>query len=71
MRGDTPIKESSHTITPQCPPSPATSNLFYEFEPVTRGSHTYRYSCTGNVEYEDGLGVHVITTTVSGTLTLP
>ena len=35
------------------------------------GSDTYTYTCTGTVEYEDGLGNHVWTKTVKGTVTLP
>ena len=69
--GDFPISEDSHAVTPECPPTPEGGNIWYEFEPVAPGSSTYSYSCTGEREYEDGSGVHVVTTTVSGTITLP
>lgn len=69
--GDFPYVEDSHAVTPECPPTPEGGNIWYEFEPVTPGSSTYSYSCTGEREYEDGSGVHVVTSTVSGTVTLP
>ena len=69
--GDFPESGSEHVVTPECPPTPEGGNIWYEFEPVAPGSSTYTYSCTGEREYEDGSGVHEVTTTVSGTVTLP
>lgn len=62
---------TDHLITPECPPSPEGGNYFWEFEPVAPGSDTYEYTCSGTATYEDGLGQHTWTKTVTGTLTLP
>jgi hypothetical protein len=69
--GTTDETTTDHLVTPECPPTPQGGNVFWEFEPVAPGSDTYTYSCTGTVEYEDGLGNHVWTKTVEGTVTLP
>jgi len=60
-----------HLVTPPCPFTPQGGNVFWEFERVAAGSDTYTYSCDEEVEYEDGVGHHTWTTTVTGTITLP
>jgi hypothetical protein len=62
---------TSYLLTPECKPTPQGGNVFWKFKPVAPRSHTYTYSCTGTVEYDDGGGHHKWTKTVSGTLTLP
>lgn len=62
---------TSYLLTPECKPTPQGGNVFWEFKPVAPDSHTYSYTCTGTVEYDDGGGHHKWTKTVSGTLALP
>ncbi|GAA3823983.1 CARDB domain-containing protein [Nocardioides panacisoli] len=59
-----------HWGVPGCPPKTG-GNFWWKFDPVSPGSDDYRISCSGTVEWEDGLGKHVLTSTVSGTITLP
>lgn len=56
---------------PECPPQPSGSDPFYEFQRTSPTSRTYTFSCTGDAMWEDGLGVHEVTATVTGTITLP
>ena len=56
---------------PECPPQVSGSDPFYEFERTTPTSRTYTFSCAGDATWEDGTGVHDVTVTVSGTITLP
>ncbi|HWJ83582.1 MAG TPA: CARDB domain-containing protein [Nocardioides sp.] len=69
--GTTDDTVAGHLTPPQCPPDPTKGNVAWTFEPVSAGSDTYRIDCSGTATWEDGLGQHVLTGTVSGTITLP
>jgi hypothetical protein len=59
-----------YVLAPPCPDA-FLGGAWWKFDPVSAGSHSYRIDCTDTDEWEDGLGRHTRTATVTGTITLP
>ncbi|UMG91396.1 hypothetical protein [Nocardioides sp. TF02-7] len=69
--GTFPSSGTDVLVVPSCPVINDGGSWFWEFEPTAPGSDTYTFECNDTVEYEDGLGVHNATVSISGTITLP
>jgi hypothetical protein len=69
--GTFPSSGEDVLVVPSCPVINDGGSWFWEFEPTAPGSDTYTFECTDTKDYEDGLGEHHATVSITGTITLP